>query len=40
MIDEKLLDKVKVNIIQNKTFIQKYGEIVGFKYYVNNFEEI
>ena len=40
MIDEKLLDNVKVNIIQNKTFVQKYGEIVGLRYYVNNFEEI
>ncbi len=39
-IDIKLLEKVKVNVIQNKTFIKKYGEIVGLKYYSINFEEI
>jgi len=40
MIDEKLLDKVKVNVIQNKTFVQKYSEIVGLRYYATNFEEM
>jgi peptide subunit release factor 1 (eRF1) len=40
VIDIKLLNNVKVNIIQNKTFIKKYGEIVGLKYYALNFEEM